>query len=1216
MKQVLRVFISSTFNDFRLERAVLQKFIFPELKKLAHEKNISFLPIDLRWGVPEEAQLDHRTMDICLSEVERSVTDPHPDFIILSGDKYGWIPLSRVIEKEEFEKILKKFEELKKDSRDIKILKEWYKLDRNQIPVSYILRPRDEVTDKNYTDYEIWADVENKIRNLLQKAVIELDLEKDKKEKYFTSATYEEFKAFLKNKNGKNNLISFIREFKDLDEAENKEKIKKFRKEIKENTSQENLKELKTTAKVYEELIKKYSKENREDIEEVFKDINSLEEIKEKIENKEFAEYLIEFANFIKERIKTSFENIKTDFSETDYHKDFKNYLISKPFIGRDEEIKEIFKAMKESDKVLIYGESGVGKSAIMAHITDKLEKENKYQLVYRFSGATQESSNIINLLSSILEELGIEVEVNNKNIKQQLLEIREKLNQIDKKIIIIIDAIDQLGSANIDELEWLPNNKNIKIVISAINDKNYEKDSLYFQKLNQIFNSIEIKRIKNKREMLKKLLEIENRTLQKNQFEYVLNKKDSNKPLYLSLAKEELKFWRSKDELTDNPEEETKTKRYLAPTQKEIIKEFFNNLKTMHNIVPELADKTLGYISASQEHLSEKLLLEVLSKDKELLSKVENKYHKNLTNELPPAVWSRFRWMIKDYIKEDKNKYINFYHREFEDIIDEFYNEDLAKKLTLIFEKLFPNESTLIAHAHTLANRYNHKEEIEQNEYKRIVKKLEEIEEEKIINYLLLFLNKGNKISNFIDPSNAIGYYKVGRNLLEIFYKKNKYDILFALLLKQYGKFNLKLNHLDEAKEMYNKSMKIMKNYKKDQKFKKHYVHLLADYANFYDYRNDVERAIKIYKKILTMDNIPYSFYPKIGDFLFKYKNFKQAAQAYKKGLKYYKNDLFISIKYNWTLVNLGKLNMKEFYNKYFKEIEEHKSTNTRWFELYIKVSLDIYKTNKKDLKFLKEIEEAYNKNKKRWIKLYSEVLLEIDDIFTAFEILKPYRKNKSFSKEWDWLEDRLHEKSKDGDFCSEMLLDELRAIDYSKNSLAEEETFYPEEDEWDYHDWYDYDYYDYMNTPEYQEYEYECMKEEEEFMEEYYKKGYHLNEDLYEDYNASQEEEQIGDIISFNLGVPIEIAEIIKGKIMDLTFKKIKRKLSYVNMAKVNAKEAREILEKGIEGKNVSFSDEDKEKVLKAKDDENVGFIATDGESYWFINYNYAKKNYEVEE
>ena len=40
------------------------------------------------------------------------------------------------------------------------------------------------------------------------------------------------------------------------------------------------------------------------------------------------------------------------------------------------------------------------------------------------------------------------------------------------------------------------------------------------------------------------------------------------------------------------------------------------------------------------------------------------------------------------------------------------------------------------------------------------------------------------------------------------------------------------------------------------------------------------------------------------------------------------------------------------------------------------------------------------------------------------------------------------------------------------------------------------------------------------------------------------------------------------------------------------------------------------DKEMVLKANDDKIVGFIGSDGNSYWFINYDYAIKNYEVSE
>jgi len=42
MKKVFRLFISSTFDDFKLERAVLQRFVFPEIKKFLNEKGMSF----------------------------------------------------------------------------------------------------------------------------------------------------------------------------------------------------------------------------------------------------------------------------------------------------------------------------------------------------------------------------------------------------------------------------------------------------------------------------------------------------------------------------------------------------------------------------------------------------------------------------------------------------------------------------------------------------------------------------------------------------------------------------------------------------------------------------------------------------------------------------------------------------------------------------------------------------------------------------------------------------------------------------------------------------------------------------------------------------------------------------------------------------------------------------------------------------------------------
>ena len=66
---VIRVFVSSTFSDFRQERDWLQQSVFPELERYCLDRQFQFQAIDLRWGVPGEAGLDHRTMRICFEEL-------------------------------------------------------------------------------------------------------------------------------------------------------------------------------------------------------------------------------------------------------------------------------------------------------------------------------------------------------------------------------------------------------------------------------------------------------------------------------------------------------------------------------------------------------------------------------------------------------------------------------------------------------------------------------------------------------------------------------------------------------------------------------------------------------------------------------------------------------------------------------------------------------------------------------------------------------------------------------------------------------------------------------------------------------------------------------------------------------------------------------------------------------------------------------------------
>lgn len=122
-----RLFVCSTFADLTAERDALQSRVFPRLRELCASHGAHFQPVDLRWGVSQEAQLDQRTTEICLQEVRRcKESTPRPNFLVVLGERYGWRPVPRRLPATE--------------PLDPTIAN-WYQLDENAVPPEYLLRP-------------------------------------------------------------------------------------------------------------------------------------------------------------------------------------------------------------------------------------------------------------------------------------------------------------------------------------------------------------------------------------------------------------------------------------------------------------------------------------------------------------------------------------------------------------------------------------------------------------------------------------------------------------------------------------------------------------------------------------------------------------------------------------------------------------------------------------------------------------------------------------------------------------------------------------------------------------------------------------------------------------------------------------------------------------------------------------------------------------------
>src|SRR5215510_13359934 len=131
----IRFFLSSTFADFQIERDLLQKRVFPDLRRLCAASGFRLQPIDLRWGVSEAAGTERQTLRICFDELVRC-RRLSPDFFLLIqlGQRYGSCLLPPQVPQELASRLLAHCAPEEQDRFALT-----YRLDENAVPPEYVL---------------------------------------------------------------------------------------------------------------------------------------------------------------------------------------------------------------------------------------------------------------------------------------------------------------------------------------------------------------------------------------------------------------------------------------------------------------------------------------------------------------------------------------------------------------------------------------------------------------------------------------------------------------------------------------------------------------------------------------------------------------------------------------------------------------------------------------------------------------------------------------------------------------------------------------------------------------------------------------------------------------------------------------------------------------------------------------------------------------------
>ena len=131
----IRFFISSTFRDFQHERDILHELVFPPLRQLCAAAGFRLQPIDLRWGVSEEAGTARQTLHICFDELARCRTlSPDCFLLVLLGQRYGSYILPPELPTALATRLLAHL-----DPEERRHFEAAYWLDENAVPPQYVL---------------------------------------------------------------------------------------------------------------------------------------------------------------------------------------------------------------------------------------------------------------------------------------------------------------------------------------------------------------------------------------------------------------------------------------------------------------------------------------------------------------------------------------------------------------------------------------------------------------------------------------------------------------------------------------------------------------------------------------------------------------------------------------------------------------------------------------------------------------------------------------------------------------------------------------------------------------------------------------------------------------------------------------------------------------------------------------------------------------------
>ncbi|CAF3724767.1 unnamed protein product [Rotaria socialis] len=702
--KIVRIFVSSTFTDTLTERDSLIENIFPKLKDYCREKyGLEFQYADMRWGIETETANNHGQVGTCLKEIELCKKySVATNFVVLLGHRYGSRPIPATILASLFDLLKEIVTNEQNENNDAELLQQWYQLDTNCVPPAYILQNissvipyfiSKDIDEIKKADKE-WRVINNRLRLCLRQAA-EKCLERGQitesdYDEFFISVTEKEIiNGILSAKDANERTLCFFRDIVDIRDHLSDSKALKYI-------------DMSSQSVIDQEADKLLNRLKTNRIPAALKPKNiftyKVHWSSNGINREDHCEYIEQFNNdfflAMKEQIDRCVQSRHTIGSDSLQHEVLEHAIQCKTYVtkfhGRTDVLSELEKFVKNNKEYrpcVVYGESGCGKTSVLAKTATEVFKwwpDRSVSVILRFLGTTPVSSTIYKTLLSISEQIS---ELYNipMTAYPTVSQVRDQLEltlfpQIpdNEYLLILLDSIDQLHSDAYD-CKWLPVSfaSNIKCILSTLPDHGN-----ILENLKAILNENENKNLfvhvppfepSTVEIVYNDWLAVKHRSLSTEQRLFIhnlMNKKHEILPLFMKLMFDIISYWHSYDKIDESLNQ--------LNDVDDCIRYLFKHLEIVHNTV--LFSRALCYMTACRSGISQNELEDVLSLDDDVLKSVFQHYIPPVRR-LPGILWTRIRNDLDEYITEkevDDAPVIYWYHRRFIEVARELYISNL----------------------------------------------------------------------------------------------------------------------------------------------------------------------------------------------------------------------------------------------------------------------------------------------------------------------------------------------------------------------------------------------------------------------------------------------------------------------------------------------------------------------------------------------------------